>query len=175
MVEGDLTAICIHDLNSLIKKFERCTMALSLHLSPFANKLTGRIMNSLGRKLFTATCCDQFTMVSLRPHQSALSKPSLSLKRHDAWHIANVIDSKWSLALTMYNKQTEDVCTYAHSHVSLCQKQPPTLHCGHKRTLSLDNPTAVTPPPKHNPSLYLHFWLRLNKNKLSLPPPYTPR
>lgn len=124
MVGGDLTAICIHDLNSLIKKFERCTMALSLQRSPLANKLTGRIMNSPRRKLFTATCCDQFTMVSLRPHQSALSKPSLSLKRHDAWHVANVIDSKWSPALTTYNKQTEDVCTYARSHGSRCQNSP---------------------------------------------------
>lgn len=153
MVGGDLTAICTQDQNSLIKKFERCTMALSLHLSLFANKLTGRIMNSPRRKLFTATCCDQFTVVSLRPHQSALSKPSLSLKRHDAWHIENVIDAKWSLALTMYNKQTEDVCTYAHSHEGLCQKQPPTLHCGHKRTLSSDKPTAVTPPKKQNKTI----------------------
>lgn len=101
-------------------------MALSLHLSPFANKLTGRIMNSPGRKLFTATCCDQFTMVSLRPHQSALSQPSLPLKRHDAWHVANVIDSKWSRALTMYNKQTEDVCTYARSRGSFAKTAPNT-------------------------------------------------
>lgn len=65
------------------------------------------------------------------------------------------------------------ICTFTHK--PLPKAAPNTTLWTQTHTVFRQSHSCNPPPQKkHNPSLYLHYWLRLNKNKLSLPPPYTP-